>query len=129
MACSIHDSPCVEGGDLRGRSIDISVKVSIGQLPFHVSVEHGLVSWDVVCTQNPFQGAPSSDETRQLRHGATARHQTGANFKLRQDGLFATGKTHVAGKGKLTSHTGRTPANGRNRYDRRTTQAPQHLGP
>src|SRR5712692_6261894 len=128
-APSIHDCPFVEGGDSAGERIDKSVEVSIRQGPIHVAIELGHVAWDVVCAQNHFQGAPSSHKTRELRHGATARHQTGANFKLRQDGFFATGKTHVAGKGKLTSHTGRPPANRRYRYDWRTTQAPQHLGP
>src|SRR3984957_16569159 len=128
-APGIHDCPFVEGGDSGGKRVDKSVKVSIGQRPIHVAVELGQVSWDVVCAQNHFQGAPSSHKTRQLRHGATARHQTGANFKLRQDSFFAAGKTHVAGKGKLTSHTRRPPANRRNRYDGSTTQAHQHLGP
>src|SRR4029077_18886166 len=58
-----------------------------------------------------------------------ARHQTGANFKLRQDGFFATRETHVTGKGKLTSHTGRPPANRGYGYNRCATQAHQHLGP
>src|SRR5229473_7189931 len=128
-APGIHDCPFVEGGDSGGKRIDTSVKVSIRQRPIHVAIELGQVAWDVVCAQNHFQCAPSSHETRQLRHGATARHQTGANFKLRQDGFFATGKTHVAGQGKLTSHTSRPPANRRNRYDGSTTQAHQHLGP
>src|SRR2546422_5960666 len=128
-APGVHDCPFVEGGDSVGKRIDKSVKVTIRQRPIHVAIELGQVAWDVVCVQNHFEGAPSSHETSQLRHGATARHQTGANFKLRQDSLFATGKTHVAGKGKLTSHTGRPPANRRYRYDRRTTQAHQHLGP
>src|ERR1700730_6509382 len=128
-APGIHDCPFVEGGDSAGKRIDKSVKVSIGQRPIHIAVELGQISWDVVRAQNHFQGAPSSHETRQLRHGATARHQTGANFKLRQDCFFSTGKTHVAGKGKLTSHTSRPPANRRYRYDGSTTQAHQHLGP
>src|ERR1700686_5338980 len=128
-APGIHDCPFVEGSDSAGKRIDKSVKVGIRQRPIHIAIELGQVAWDVVCAQNHFQGAPSSQETRQLRHGATARHQTGANFKLRQDSSFATGKTHVAGKGKLTSHTGRPPTNRSYRYDRRTTQAPQHLGP
>src|SRR5450432_1611142 len=128
-ASGIHDCPFVEGGDSGGKRIDKSVKVSIRHRPIHVAVEFGQVSWDVVCAQNHFQGAPSSHETRQLRHRATARHQTGADFKLRQDGFFATGETHVARKGKLTSHTSRPPANRRYRYDTSTTQAPQHLGP
>src|SRR6266567_3719791 len=128
-APGIHDCPFVEGGDSGGKRIDKSVKVSIRQRPIHVAIELGQVACDVVCAQNHFQGAPSSHETRQLRHRATAGHQTGANFKLRQDGFFSTGKAHVAGKGKLTSHTSRPPANRRYRYDRRTTQAPQHLGP
>src|SRR6266851_2856205 len=128
-APGVHDCPFVEGSDSVGKRIDKSVKVSIRQRPIHVAIELGQVAWDVVCAQNHFEGAPSSDETSQLRHGATARHQTGANFKLRQDGFFATGKTHVAGKGKLTSHTSRPPANRRYRYDRCTTQAHQHLGP
>src|SRR6202140_3170573 len=128
-APGIHDCPFVEGGDSASKRIDKSVKVSIGQRPIHVAVELGQVSWDVVCAQNHFQGAPSSHQTRQLSHGATARHQTGANFKLRQDGFFAAGKTHVAGKGKLTPHTSGPPANRRYRYDWCTTQAHQHLGP
>src|ERR1700730_16468829 len=128
-APGIHDCSFVERGDSGGKRIDKSVKVSIRQRPIHVAVELGQVSWDVVCAQNHFQGAPSSHETRQLRHGATARHQTGANFKLRQDGFFATGETHVAGEGKFTSHTSCPPANRRYRYDRCTTQAHQHLGP
>src|ERR1700676_2861854 len=128
-APGIHDCPLVEGGDSGGKRIDKSVKVGIRQRPIHVAIELGQVGWDVVCAQNHFQGAPSSHETRQLRHRATARHQTGTNFKLRQDGFFATGKTHVAGKGKLTSHTSRPPANRRYRYDRSTTQAHQHFGP
>src|SRR6266852_7215059 len=128
-APGIHDCPFVEGGDSGGKRIDKSVKVSIRKGPIHVAIELGHVAWDVVCAQNHFQGAPSSHKTRQLRHGTTARHQTSANFKLRQDGFFATGKTHVAGKGKLTSHTSRPPANRRYRYDRSTTQAHQHLGP
>src|ERR1700693_4155013 len=128
-ASGIHDCPFVEGGDSGGKRIDKSVKICIWQRPIDIAIEIGQVAWDVVCAQNHFQGAPSSHETRQLRHRASARHQTGANFKLRQDSFFATGKTHVAGKGKLTSHTGRPPANRRYRYDRRTTQAPQHLGP
>src|SRR6266446_6163756 len=129
QAPGVHDCPFVEGGDSVGKRIDKSVKVTIRQRPIHVAIELGQVAWDVVCAQNHFEGAPSSHQTRQLRHGATARHQTGANFKLRQDGFFATGKTHVAGKGKLTSHTSRPPANRRYRYDRCTTQAHQHLGP
>src|SRR2546429_1622212 len=128
-APGVHDCPFVEGGDSVGKRIDKSVKVSIRQRPIHVAIELGQVAWDVVCAQNHFQGAPSSHETRQLRHRAAARRQTGANFKLRQDGFFATGKTHVAGKGKLTSHTSRPSANRRYRYDRSTTQAHQHLGP
>src|SRR5450631_803517 len=128
-ASGIHDCPFVEGGDSGGKRIDKSVKVSIRQRPIDIAIELGQVAWDVVCAQNHFEGAPSSHETRQLRHRATARHQTGANFKLRQDGFFATGKTHVAGKGKLTSHTSRPPANRRYRYDRCTTQAHHHLGP
>src|SRR5882724_2634128 len=128
-APDIHDCSFVEGGDSGGKRIDKSVKVSIRQRPIHVAIELGQVPWDVVCAQNYFQGAPSSHKTRQLRHGATARHQTGANFKLRQDCFFSTGKAHVTGKGKLTSHTSRPPANRRYRYDRRTIQAPQHLGP
>src|SRR5882757_7285951 len=128
-APGIHDCPFVEGGDSGGKRIDKSVKVSIRQRPIHVAIELGPVARDVVCAQNHFQGAPSSHETRQLRHRATARHQTGANFKLRQDGFFATGETHVAGKGKLTSHPSRPPANRRNRYDGSTTQPHQHLGP
>src|SRR6266436_558540 len=125
----IHDCPFVEGGDSAGKRIDKSVKVSIRQRPIHIAIELGQVAWDVVCAQNHFQSAPSSHETRQLRHGATTRHKTGANFKLRQNGFFAAGKTHVAGQGKLASHTSRPPANRRYRYDRRTTQAHQHLGP
>src|SRR5450755_286357 len=128
-APGIHDCPFVEGGDSAGKRIDKSVNVSIRQRPINVAIELGQVAWDVVCAQNHFQGAPSSHETRQLRHGATARHQTGANFKLRQDGVFATGETHVARKGKLTSHTSRPPANRRDRYDGSSTQAHQHLGP
>src|SRR6202140_5187815 len=128
-APDIHDCPFVEGGDSGGKRIDKSVKVSIRQRAIHVAVDLGQVAWDVVCAQNHFQSASSSHETRQLRHWAAARHQTAANFKLRQDGFFATGKTHVAGQGKLASHTSRPPANRRYRYDRSTTQAPQHLGP
>src|SRR5229473_1105607 len=128
-APGIHDCPFVEGGDSGGKRTDKSVKVSIRQRPIHVAIELGQVAWDVVCAQDHFQGAPSSHETRQLRHGATARHQTGADLKLRQDGFFATGKTHVAGKGKLTPHTSRPPPNRSYRYDRGTTQAHQHLGP
>src|SRR5260370_19291705 len=128
-APGVHDGPFVEGGDSAGERIDKSVKVSIGQRPIHVAIELGQVSWDVVCAQNHFQGAPPSHETGQLRHGASARHPTGANFELRQNGLFATGKTHVAGQGKLTSHTSRPSTNRRNRYDGSTTQAHQHLGP
>jgi len=97
-APGIHDCPFVEGGDSAGKRIDKSVKVSIGQRPIHVAIELGQVAWNVVRAQKYFQGAPSSHETRQLRHRTTARHQTGANFKLRQDSSFATGKTHVAGK-------------------------------
>src|SRR5260221_1941302 len=81
-APGIHDCPFVEGGDSGGKRIDKSVKVSIRQRPIHVSIELGQVAWDVVCGQNHFHGAPSSHETRQLRHGATARPQTSANFKL-----------------------------------------------
>src|ERR1700694_728098 len=128
-APDIHDCPFVEGGDSGGKRINKSVKVNIRQRPIHVAIELGQVAWDVVGAQNHFQGAPSSHETRQLRHRATARHQTSANFKLRQDGFFKTGKTHVARKGKLTSHSSRPPANRRYRYDRSTTQAHQHLGP
>src|SRR6266568_4115360 len=128
-APGIHDCPFVEGGDSGGKRIDKSVKISIRQRPIHVAIELGQVAWDVVCAQNHFQGAPSSHEARQLRHGTTARHQAGADFKLRQEGFFATGKTHIAGQGKLTSHTSRPPANRRNRYDGSTTQAHQHLGP
>src|SRR4029077_16395720 len=36
---------------------------------------------------------------------------------------------HVASKGKLTSHTSRSPANQRYRHDRCTTQAHEHFGP
>src|SRR5258708_23018056 len=128
-APGIHDCPFVEGGDSAGKRIDKSVKFSIRQRPIHIAIDFGQVAWNVVCAQNHFQSAPSSHETRQLRHGATTRHKTGANFKLRQNGFFATGKTHVAGQGKLTSHTSRPAANRRNRYDRSTTQAHQHLGP
>src|SRR6266852_9840953 len=106
-APGIHDCALVEGGDSAGERIDKSVEVSIRQRPIHIAIDLGQVAWDVVRAQNHFQGAPSSHETRQLRHGATTRHKTGANFKLRQDSFFATGKTHVAGKGKLTSHTSR----------------------
>src|SRR5712691_6282312 len=128
-APGIRDCPFVEGGDSGGKRIDKSVKVSIRQRPIHIAIELGQVAWDVVCAQNHFQGAPSSHETRQLRHGATARHQAGANFKLRQDGFFATRKTHVASKGKLTSHTSRPPANQCDRHGRCTTQAHQHFRP
>src|SRR5882757_9728512 len=117
-ASGIHDCPFVEGGDSGSKRIDKSVKVSIRQRPIHVAIELGQVAWDVVCAQDHFERAPSSHETRQLRHRATARHQTGANFKLRQDSLFATGKTHVAGEGKLTSHTSRPSTDRRYRYDR-----------
>src|SRR6266436_2418356 len=75
-APGIHDCPFVEGGDSAGERIDKSVKVSIGQRPIHVAIELGQVPWDVVCAQNHFQGASSSHETSELRHGATARHQT-----------------------------------------------------
>src|SRR5713101_7214844 len=78
---------------------------------------------------NYFECASSSHEARQSRHRAAARHQAGANFKLRQDGFFATGKTHVASEGKLTSHTSRPRPNQRYRHDRCTTQAHQHFGP
>src|SRR5579872_3621004 len=128
-APDIQEGRFVDGGDSGSKCIDKSVKVSIRQRPIHVAIELGQAAWDVVCAQDHFQGASSSHETRQLRHGATARHQTGANFKLRQNGLFATGKTHVAGQSKLTSHASRPPTNRRDRYDGSTTQAPQHLGP
>src|SRR6266851_9598381 len=106
-ASGIHDCSFVEGGDSGSKRIDKSVEVGILQGPIYVPIELGQVAWDVICAQDHFEGAPSSHETRQLRHGATARHQTGAHFKLRQDGFFATGKAHVAGKSKLTSHTSR----------------------
>src|SRR5712691_3721560 len=128
-APGIRDCPFVEGGDSGGKRIDKSVEVSIRQRPIHIAIELGQVAWDVVCAQNHFQSAPSSHETRQLRHWATTRHKTGPNFKLRQNGFFAAGKTHVAGQGKLTSHTRRPPANRRDRDDRRATQAHQHRGP
>src|SRR6266478_720891 len=117
-APGIHDCAFVEGGDSAGERIDKSVEVSIRQRPVHIAIELGQVAWDVVRAQNHFQSAPSSHETRQLRHGATTRHKTGANFKLRQDGFFAAGKTHVAGQGKLASHTSRPPAN----RDRKSTR-------
>src|SRR4051794_4424343 len=112
-APGIHDCPFVEGRDSAGERIDKSVEVGIRQRPIHITIELGQVAWDVVCAQNHFQSAPSSHETRQLRHGATTRDETGANFKLRQDGFFAAGKTHVAGQGKLASHTRRPPAKSR----------------
>src|SRR6202035_2452656 len=57
-APSVHDCPLVEGGDSGGKRIDKSVEVSIQQRPVHVAIELGQVSWDVVCAQNYFQGAP-----------------------------------------------------------------------
>src|SRR5450631_3025390 len=67
-ASGIHDCPFVEGGDSGGKRIDKSVKVSIRQRPIDIAIELGQVAWDVVCAQNHFEGAPSSHETRQLRH-------------------------------------------------------------
>jgi hypothetical protein len=46
-----------------------------------------------------------------LHTQAVNSNKRAANFKLRQDSFLATGKTHVAGQGKLTSHTSRPPAN------------------
>src|SRR5713226_781765 len=74
-APGIHQCPFVESADSGCTRIDKSVKASIRQRPIYVAIELGQVAWDVVCAQNHFQGAPSSHETRQLRHRATARHQ------------------------------------------------------
>src|SRR5260370_1793335 len=66
-APGVHDCAFVEGGDSAGERIDKSVEVSIRQRPIHIAIELGQVAWDVVRTQNHFQGAPSSHETRQLQ--------------------------------------------------------------
>jgi len=45
-----------------------------------------------VCAQNHFQSAPSSHETRQLRHGATTRHKTGATSNCDKMAFFRLAK-------------------------------------
>src|SRR5882757_3820461 len=89
----------------------VSMSVCLSKDAIHMAVALGQVAWDVVSAENYFKGATSSHEARQSRHWAATRHQSGANFKLRQDGFLATCEPHVAGESKLTSHAGCPPAN------------------
>src|SRR5260370_25740878 len=75
-----------------------------------------------------FQGASSSDQTRQPCHRPASGHHTGPDFKLRQDGFFAARETHVTGQRKLAPNTRRTPSNRRDRHHRGAAQAHEHIG-
>src|SRR5258705_3376978 len=47
---------------------------------------------------------------------------------MREDCFFSAGEAQVAGQGKLTSDARRAPADRRNRHNRRTAQAHEHVG-
>src|SRR5882724_11843422 len=47
---------------------------------------------------------------------------------MREDRFFSAGEAHVASQGKLTSDAGRAPADRRNRDNRRTAEAYEHVG-
>ena len=100
----------------------------IGERPIDVAVPLGEFATDVICSEQNFERAATADEPRQPRHGTAARHQTGADFPLRQDRLFPAGEAHIAGEGQLAADPGRPPANLSDRNDRRAADADKHVG-
>ena len=84
---------------------------------------------DVFRTQEHFEGAVSPDESGQPGHRAAARDHSHAHLPLRDDGLFAAGKTHVAGERDLAAVAGRTATNKRDGGDWQVRQTHEEVRP
>src|ERR1700721_4214628 len=89
----------------------------MGQGAIDASVGLGLVGSDVFRAQEHLKGAVSADESRKPSHRAAAGDHPHAYLPLRDDGLLAAGKTHVAGQRDLAAVPGRTAADEGDRGD------------
>src|SRR5271155_1386594 len=117
----------IEAGDTRRKRVNKSIEFGIWQRAIYISIDLSEVTGDIVRTQKDLEGAPPAHQTWQTGHGSTARHESGADFPLRQESLFAAREPHVAGQRELAPDTSRSPANHCNGYDGRTTDARQHV--
>ena len=133
QACNIDeilrlkDCLFVERGHTHGQRLDKIIEFGVRQSAVDVAIALGQIARNVVGAKQHFQGPASPDKARQSGHRSAARHQAGTNFKMRQDGVFATGEAHIACERELASNAGRAPADCGNRHDRNAAEARQRV--
>jgi len=130
QALGIRDCLFVEGGDPGGKRIDKPVEIGIRQRTIHVAVALGQLAWARRPRLDYFELRVSLPMRRDSRAiGPPPGTKPAPTSNCDKMAFFATRKTHVASKGKLTPHTSRSPPNQCYRHDRCTTQAHEHFGP
>src|SRR6266849_9945255 len=127
QALRVSDRLLVERCDPSRQRIDKCIEFRVRQGSIDVTVTLGEVAVNIVCAEQHFERTASADQSGQPSHRSAARHQGGTNLPLRQNGLLAARKTHVAGQRKLASDPGRTAADGDNGYDGSPAEAYQHV--
>src|SRR6266851_6238165 len=127
QALRVSDRLLVERCDPSRQRIDKCIEFRVRQGSIDVTVTLREVAANIVSAEQHFERTTSADQAGQPSHRSAARHQCGTNLPLRQNGLLAARKTHVAGQRKLASDSGRTAADRDNGYDGSPAEAYQHV--
>src|SRR6266446_5015231 len=128
QALRVSDRLLVERCDPSRQRIDKCIEFRVRQGSIDVTVTLGEVAVNIVCAEQHFECTASADQAGQPSHRSAARHQGGTNLPLRQNGLLAARKTHVAGQRKLASDSGRTTADRDYGCDGSPAETYQHVG-
>src|SRR5882672_8393260 len=128
QSLGVGDRPLVERCDPSCQRIDKRIEFGVRQGSIDVTVTFGEVAANIVSTEQHFECPPSANQARQPSHRPAARHQAGANLPLRQNGLLAARKTHVAGQRKLASNPCRAAPDRDYGCDGSPAEAYQHVG-
>src|SRR5277367_2338037 len=126
---SLSDRPFIKFGDSGCERLYEGVEFGIGQGAIYVAVCLCLFSPDVFRAEEHLEGAISADEMRQPSHRTAAGYHSHADFPLRDDGFFAAGETHVAGKRDLAAVAGRAAADERDGCDWQARQTDEEVRP
>jgi len=114
--------------EIRVASASTNASSSHRQGAINVTVSLGLICSDVFRAQEHFEGAVSTDESGKPSHGAASGDHSHTHLPLRDDGLLAAGKAHVAGQRDLAAVAGRTAADEGDGRDRQAVRRTRKSG-
>ena len=104
-------------GDPRRQRFYVRIQLSVGQRAVNIAVGLSLDLPSSLPSPAGFQRPVSADESRKPSHRAATGDHPDPHLPLRNDGLFATAKTHVAGERDLAAVAGRPAADEGNGND------------